>query len=83
MLGDREDHITHILLHAGSYVLQLIVNDGVVDSAAGTVSVTSNAEETSGGGGGCTITPETGTPDPLLPALVLLALTGLGVRNKQ
>jgi hypothetical protein len=64
-------------------VLQLIVNDGVVDSAAGTVSVTSNAEETSGGGGGYTITTNTGTPDPLLTALVLLALTGLGVRNKQ
>ena len=71
---------------AGSYVLQLIVNDGVVDSAADSVTVASTAEETSssgGGGGGCTITTSTGTPDPLLPALVLLALTGLGVRNKQ
>ncbi|MEN8763758.1 MAG: PKD domain-containing protein [Thiogranum sp.] len=70
---------------AGSYQVQLIVNDGRVDSAADTVSITSNADETSnsgGGGGGCAMTTATATADPVLPALVLLALTGLSVRRR-
>ena len=69
---------------AGSYALQLIVNDGVVNSAADTVSVTSNSTSTSSsGGGGCTMTRHSETADPLLPALLLLALTGLAARNTR
>jgi hypothetical protein len=72
---------------AGSYVLQLLVNDGAVDSAADRVTVTANATSTStssgGGGGGCTIASDRATPDPLLPALLLLALSALGVRKNE
>ena len=71
---------------AGSYEVQLIVNDGVVDSEADTVSVTSNSTSTStnsSGGGGCTMTRHSETADPLLPALLLLALTGLAARNTR
>jgi len=73
---------TFIADQAGSYVLQLIVNDGVANSAADTVSVTSNSTSSSGGGG-CTMTRHSETADPLLPALLLLALTGLAARNTR
>jgi mono/diheme cytochrome c family protein len=67
---------------AGIYVVQLIVNDGVADSAPDTVTITSNSNTTSssGGGGGCSVTPHTEKADPLLPAVVLMALSGLGLR---
>jgi len=78
---------TRVFLSFTSYVLQLIVNDGVVNSAADTVTVTSNSTSTStstssSGGGGCTMM-NTETADPLLPALLLLALTGLAARNTR
>ena len=79
---------TRVFLSFTSYVLQLIVNDGVVNSAADTVTITSNSTSTStstssSGGGGCTMTMNTETADPLLPALLLLALTGLAARNTR
>ena len=76
---------TRVFLSFTSYVLQLIVNDGVVNSAADTVTVTSNSTSTStsSSGGGCTMMMNTETADPLLPALLLLALTGLAARNTR
>jgi hypothetical protein len=69
----------------GSYELQLIVNDGVADSTADSVTVTSNADATSssggGGGGGCALSAPGETADALLPALILLTL--LAIRRRE
>jgi MYXO-CTERM domain-containing protein len=79
----------------GTYVAQLIVNDGKVSSVPDTVSVTSgkanpvvkNAAGSGGGGGssgggGCSV--RTGAaPDPTLHLLMLLSLLGYLYRRRS
>jgi len=70
----------------GTYVAQLIVNDGTVDSVPETVSVTTGRQvpvvsdltgsvSGSGGGGGCSVGPAA-APDPVLYILLLMSLLG-------
>jgi MYXO-CTERM domain-containing protein len=55
-------------------------NDPVADNNSGSVSLTINARPKKSGG--CVHDPD-GSPDPTLPLLLLLALLGLIVRNRQ
>ncbi|NOZ83227.1 MAG: JDVT-CTERM domain-containing protein, partial [Epsilonproteobacteria bacterium] len=73
----------------GSYILSLVVNDGTVNSAADSVTITaataSNSQSSSGGGGGgggCTINPDAEF-DPALLLLMLFAILGLYAHKKR
>jgi len=70
----------------GDYVLSLMVNDGTVNSAADSVTITaataSNSQSSSGGGGGCTINPNAEF-DPAFLLLMLFAILGLYARKKR
>lgn len=72
---------------SGTYVVQLLVNDGHIDSLSDSVVITSNTVASSsssssgGGGGGCMINGDIEKTDPLLPVLLLLAVTCLGLRR--
>ena len=69
----------------GTYAVQLVVNDGLLDSTPDSVVITSNSIESDGssssGGGGCTLNRGVKKTDPLLPLLFLLAVTCLGLRS--
>ena len=73
----------------GTYVAQLIVNDGMVGSAPDTVSVTTdNANANAlvnngggGGGGGCSVRPGA-VLDPTLYVLLLISLVGQLFRRR-
>ena len=71
----------------GNYVLSLVVNDGTVNSAADSVTITaaaaSNSQSSSGGGGGgCTINSNAEF-DPTLLLLMLFAILGLYAHKKR
>ena len=78
----------------GTYVAQLIVNDGMVGSVPDTVSITTDKSDpvvssvtgsgsgSGSGGGGCSVRPGA-TPDPTLHILMLILLLGYLYRRRS